>query len=450
MSSKFNETNPDVVAINLNDDKTLKWRGLHNNQFSKKRKDGKRSTDKGDDPSMVDESADSIDEQQSKDVADGNDCGEFDGDKDASLDGAKSENNSTDKDKSNDTTTDQRVSRRLRRNNVDETATETTRKTNLRPKRQSSSTGSLNESNRSVSPRVEKDDKPSAVSPATVTTNRNSIMTRQRGRANQTKTDDLNETNVAKAQNERKIGNDGDGEPSELKPIKSLRRSERTNATQSGSDQKELNASSESLSKPMDVDGEQGKIDKELVTRSRKRTSDDRKVQEAGNNDDKSTAGNEVDEKQTMEVDTVNLAGEASETVQEATEVERIEVKTVEEANRDDHLINGNGIEVIQPPRKRGRRQAIAKSRSGLRLTAIGTRNAPSKKSPRFSTDESPFIYSIPKKDKLAAEVRLDINFIRFLQSYFFPSIKSVHSIKFGPNLCYPFIDLRSLSIYFR
>lgn len=414
MSSKFNETNPDVVAINLNDDKTLKWRGLHNNQFSKKRKDGKRSTDKNDDPSMVDESAESIDEQQSKDIGDGNDCGELDGDKDLSLDGAKSENNSTDKDKSNDTplSTDHRVSRRLRRNNADESTTDTTRKTNLRPKRQSSSTGSLNENNRSVSPRVEKDEKPSAVSPATVTTNRNSIMTRQRGRANQTKTDDLNETNVVKAQNERKSGNDGDGEPSEMqsKPLKSLRRSERTNANQSGSDHKELNVSSESLTKAMDVDGEQGKIDKELVTRSRKRTSDDRKVQEAGNNDDKSAAANEVDEKTTMDIDTVNLAGEANECIQEAAEDEKIEVKTVEEANRDDHMINGNGIEIIQPPRKRGRRQAIAKSRSGLRLTAIGTRNAPSKKSPRFSTDESPFIYSIPKKDKLAAEVRILIH----------------------------------------
>lgn len=45
MSSKFNEQK-EVGPINLNEDKTLKWRGLHNNQYAavKKRKDGRKTT----------------------------------------------------------------------------------------------------------------------------------------------------------------------------------------------------------------------------------------------------------------------------------------------------------------------------------------------------------------------------------------------------------------------
>lgn len=485
MSSKFNETNTDVVPINLNDDKTLKWRGLHNNQFSKKRKDCKRSSDKGDDHDgeQSDDGDVNADESSEMDA----------GDTSVVVDG---ENSANDKDQLSETTSssttttptptptattstakvelsDQRVSRRLRRSHIDEVSAETSRKTGLRPKRQSSA-GSVNESNRSLSPRVEKEvkqekldksdkgDKTSATeSPATVP-KRNSIMTRQRGRANQSKNgtnDDLNES-MARSQSERKsgVGIEGDGESSEApstKPTKSLRRSERTNANHLANDHKDTTASNESLAKTMDVDCEQNRTEKELITRSRKRTVDDRKVNDVLVKEEKPTPTKEVDEKPAGDVvgATVSCTVESKdETKDSVVSVENSENATVNEAietNLDDRAINGNGTEV-QPARKRGRRQGFVKSRSGLRLTAsIGTRNAPAKKSPRFSPDESPFVYSISKKDKLAAEQL--VSFHDLFQT--FTNYFHIFIVKFPINPqcdhCHHWLDFPNFSIFY-
>lgn len=455
MSSKFNETSPDLVPINLNEDKTLKWRGLHNNQFSKKRKDGKRIVEKNtpntstyvDDPPLINESvscavnADVIQPDETKvnenDSVVVESIEQQSNEKNSSSNSdmknsSENVNNLNDKEKMSDSTKDydQRPFRRLRRNNkmnddmnddVSIVNQGNSRKIGLRPKRQSlASTGSSNENNRSISPRGEKDEKMEKSNADAATLNRNSIMTRQRGRANQTKNtvDDLGET-MPKTRNERKNSNTNEVDDattnSQPKPIKFLRRSERTLHSTNSNDQKDFvqNQTSDSQTKIIIdvVDVEQPKLDKEPVTRSRKRTIDEKKT---------TTQDEAIIEEKTvpneMEIDLSNEIELKvdSKNVTDVMEVKKNDDIEMTEIINDDQLANGSEVNA-STSRKRGRKQPVAKSKSNLKLnTTITTRNTPSKKSPRFSTDESPFIYSIPKKDKLAAEQQVSSEYFEF------------------------------------
>lgn len=443
MSSKFNQTNADL-QINLNEDKTLKWRGLHNNQYAavKKRKDIKRSEKADDPPLMCDSVSVNADDVETADVTKSHENDSIV--ETSTVSSVKSDTNSSvgidtsvsadkmeaaqkinnDKEKDDD----QRPFRRTlrRKQNADEinddvNAVDKNRKVGLRPKRQSSA-GSTSE-NRSVSPRGEKDDQKSneiatSAAVAAAATNRN-IMTRQRGRAKkhdressaeaQSKSiaDETNET-LPKNRNERKnsISNEvDDGQSTQPPPLK-LRRSERMH-TSTPSDQKEpiIPNQSDDRGKTETDAGEIKSIDKEHVTRSRKRTVDDKRPPENTEVKDEKS----VDDKSVpMEMEVVEVKDDVepkpepkAESSQKNDDVEIIE--STPDVNNDDQLSNGSDGTAVA--RKRGRRPGIAKGKGNLKLNmAITTRNSPVKKSPRQINDETPFVYTIPKKDKLAAE----------------------------------------------
>lgn len=461
MSSKFNETNADL-QINLNEDKTLKWRGLHNNQYAavKKRKDIKRSekstsnlttsssSSTTDDPPLMNDSAsvtvnaddvtvhttdaqstheiDTNDESMPSEKCEtihliGNDTKNT-----VNIDKMEKINN----DKSEKDDDQQRPFRRTlrRKQNADDSNEDLSvlnadknRKVGLRPKRQSSA-GSTSE-NRSVSPRGKDDDKSNASNANEMGTNRNNIMTRQRGRAkkidressietqSKNTVDESNES-LPKTRNERKnsIANEVDDSLNSTQPTPpKLRRSERMH-TSTPSDQKDqITSQQENDRNKTDTMDNHEQKSNEHATRSRKRTHDDKKSQDTTTEikdekciDDKSvpSISTEVDATKAEIEPTTDAKEENS---QKNDDIEMIDVST--DANNDDQLSNGSdGANVVA--RKRGRKPGSTKSKANLKLSmTIATRNSPVKKSPRFTSDESPFVYTIPKKDKVAAEV---------------------------------------------
>lgn len=479
MSSKFNETNADL-QINLNEDKTLKWRGLHNNQYAavKKRKDIKRSekavapntssttatttttttataTTTDDDPPLMNDSVsvtvnaddvataadvtkshdiDSIvvvessqtttSEKSEENILTGNDT------KSVSVDKMEKINNDKEKDD------DQRPFRRTlrRKQNADETTNaddssglnaDRNRKIGLRPKRQSSA-GSASE-NRSVSPRGGDKEEKSIATIDTVA-NRKNIMTRQRGRAKKTSeressvevqsksaADESNDS-LPKTRGERKNSLANEVDDGQIQPtLPKLRRSERMH-TSTPSDQKldqtDAQGQPDDRNKS-ETDGIEHKsnADKEHATRSRKRTVDDKKptdyaieTKDEKSFDDKSVPSEiEVD---TKYEDEVKIEDEKNENSQKVVvdDVEMIDAPPAPaDTNHDQDQSNSSDSNVVA--RKRGRKPGAAKGKGNLKLNmTIATRNSPVKKSPRLNSDESPFVYTIPKKDKAAAE----------------------------------------------
>lgn len=450
MSSKFNETNTDLTPINLNEDKTLKWRGLHNNQYAavKKRKDGKRnekstittttttssaaSTMSTDDPppllnassvavnaddvattadvTKINEKSDSVLEsctikiektQATTAEAIDSVSGIVVDMKSEKTDKMTERTNNNDKERINDTKDDdQRPFRRTlrRKQNVDESNDDSNasnsnlnRKIGLRSK-SSASGGSVNE-NRSVSPKREKDEK-STGDTLTGISGRTSVMTRTRGRARKLDSehsgsvDEINEIQQPKEHNERNISltnevDDGSANNNQPTPPK-LRRSIRSLQSSHSSDHASEDRTTVTESKPT-----------ELTTRSRKRTVDDKKTQEPSADEIKeektSTDDKTVPSVIEIDISHENETGPIIEVadVKKTDDVEMVEVAPAETT-----------IEEQVVPAKRGRRPA-PKAKGNLKLnTTITTRNSPVKKSPKVSSDESPFIYSIPKKDK--------------------------------------------------
>lgn len=497
MSSKFNqETNSDLKPINFNEDKTLKWRGLHNNQYAavKKRKDGKKSektqqsatattttnissTSADDPPPLMNDSvsvssnisscSSSSAAVNADDVATAADVTKVDvNDTNSEIvcnektvtttntqnsasndtkpnqtqsDKNEKTNNNYDKDKVND---DQRPTRRTlrRKQNADDASddvnfvSQMNRKGDLRPKRQSSnSAGSISE-HRSVSPKSEE--KSDKMNTNDAIANRNSSVMTRRSRArkadsensmdasssnSKTTVDETNENTVMKTRNERKnsIASEIVEDGSHATPPK-LRRSERTLHSSASNDHKDQN---DERMKSIDVEivaTEQKTTEKETITRSRKRTIDEKKsMQEIVVSDIKDE---KIDEKcvpSAMEVDaTIVELDTKDEIKQDLTKTEDIEINnksgtSSELVNADDQLPSGSDANMAIP-RKRGRKP-VGKAKNNLKLNmTISTRNSSVKKSPRFSSDESPFCYSIPKKDKVAAEQQVKVQFYFF------------------------------------
>lgn len=456
MSSKFNETNTDLAPINLNEDKTLKWRGLHNNQYAavKKRKDGKRnektttttaqapatiessSADSDPPPLMnaisntsttnvnADDVATTADVTQTDELKTNcnrsvlfdtciescenieklNDSiGETETKNIVSTDKMERTNNN-DKERINDTKDDdqrpfRRTLRRKQNSAMDETIDDlmnvTNRKIGLRSTRQSSASGGSANENRSVSPKRErerdKDEKLEKSISDTALNSRISVMTRQRGRARKIDGEhssiaaDESNDSLPKAQNERNASfanevDDGsaNNQPTPPKLRRSIRMHSSVSSDHTAEDRTTLVA-------------EQKLTD--LQTRSKKRTVDDKKVQEQPTNDamkeEKLTDDKSVPSV-IMEVDILNENDE---------KLNDVKIKKSDDSSE---VIENVPMEPIseQIARKRGRKPA-AKAKANLKLnTTISTRNSPVKKSPRFSSDESPFCYTIPKKDK--------------------------------------------------
>lgn len=482
MSSKFNETNTDLAPINLNEDKTLKWRGLHNNQYAavKKRKDGKRnekattttaqapiattttttielSSADSDPPPLMNATCTTIANVNADDVVTRAVVTQTDEQKNNnrsevvetciiesseniekpndSIGGMETKNivntnkmertNNNDKERINDTKDDdqrpfRRTLRRKQNSAMDETIDElmnvTNRKIGLRSTRQSSASGGSANENRSVSPKRErerdKDEKLEKSISDTALNIRNSVMTRQRGRARKIDGEhssiaaDESNDSLPKAQSERNasFANEVDDGSANNQPTPpKLRRSIRMHSSVSSDHTAEDRTTSVAEQKLTD-----------LQTRSRKRTVDDKKVQEQPTNDamkeEKFTDHKSVVPSVMIEVDISN-----------DEKVDDIKIKKSDDSSE---VIENVAVEPTseQIARKRGRKPA-AKAKANLKLnTSISTRNSPVKKSPRFSSDESPFCYTIPKKDKAMDQpvsLLKPILFFKF-QAYFY------------------------------
>lgn len=523
MSSKFNETNADL-QINLNEDKTLKWRGLHNNQYAavkKRNKDIKRGSEKTaaatatDDPPLKSSDSSSASAAVNNNKATGvsaddvaiadvtqpieQNSGSSDSiaiavtqAKAVHSEGSTSTNDkmektaahNNDKEKESDDVADQRPFRRtLRRKQNAATGTvgdETTRSTDdvstlsadknrkiaLRPKRHSSA-GSASE-NRSVSPRgsgnaaaasSEKDDT------STASANRN-IMTRgQRGRAKKSNDRENsveiqpNEQSKATRTTERKnsISHEVEEASGHHQPTPpKLRRSERMHTSTPNTDHTSASDDRSTKSDTLEAIAIDQKTNDrtEHATRShRKRTVETEKKPnetiEIKDEEEKVNAAkpNEIDcveikdESEVMEVkpeeplktDALEADAKTVEHVQKIEDVEVIESDPIATsaataidsavvetpAKNDDQLSNGSdggaaatttaqakSSTAAAASRKRGRgRPNLTAKKGNLKLNmTIATRNSPVKKSPRLTSDETPFVYTIPKKDKVAAE----------------------------------------------
>lgn len=456
MSSKFNETSTDLAPINLNEDKTLKWRGLHNNQYAavKKRKDGKRnekapvatttattttiessSADSDPPPLMnatctttanvnADDVATTADVTQTDEQKNNNQSVVFETCIESSENNMEKSNDSigttetknivstdkmertniNDKERIIDTKDDdqrpfRRTLRRKQNSAMDETYDElmnvTNRKIGLRSTRQSSASGGSANENRSVSPKRErerdKDEKMEKSISDTALNSRNSVMTRQRGRARKIDGEhssiaaDESNDSLPKAQSERNASfanevDDGSAN-NQPKPPK-LRRSIRMHLSVSSDHTAEDRTTSVAEQKLTD-----------LQTRSKKRTVDDKKVQEQPTNDAMKEEKLSDDKSVPSVILEVDISNENDEKVDDVK---------MKKSNDSSGVIECVAVEPTpeQISRKRGRKPA-AKAKANLKLnTAISTRNSPVKKSPRFSSDESPFCYTIPKKDK--------------------------------------------------
>lgn len=458
MSSKFNETNTDLAPINLNEDKTLKWRGLHNNQYAavKKRKDGKRnektttttaqapvattttieSLSDSDPPPLMNATCTTTTNVNADDVATTADVTQNDEQKiccnrsvvfEACIESSENieklndsigetetknivstdkmeRTNNNDKERINDTKDDdqrpfRRTLRRKQNSAMDETIDElmnvTNRKIGLRSTRQSSASGGSANENRSVSPKRErerdKDEKLEKSISDTALNSRHSVMTRQRGRARKIDGEhssiaaDESNDSLPKAHSERNASfanevDDGsaNNQPTPPKLRRSIRMHSSVSSDHTAEDRTTLIV-------------EQKLTD--LQTRSKKRTVDDKKVQEHSTNDAMKEEKLTDDKSVPSVIMEVDISNENDEKLND------VKIKKSEDSSE---VIENVTMEPIaeQIARKRGRKPA-AKAKANLKLnTTISTRNSPVKKSPRFSSDESPFCYTIPKKDK--------------------------------------------------
>lgn len=520
MSSKFNETNADL-EINLNEDKTLKWRGLHNNQYAavkKRNKDIKRGSEKTataatDDPPLKSDSSAAnnkatgagADDVAIADVtqpiennsssSNNNNGGSSDSiaivvtqaksvhsePSTSTTDKMEKTTANNDKEKESDNFVFRRTLRRKQNAATGAVGDETTRSTDdvsaltadknrkiaLRPKRHSSA-GSASE-HRSVSPRgsattaasSEKDD---ASSPAAAAASRNTRGLRGRTKKSHDRENSVesqsNEQTKATRTMERKNSishevEDASGHHQPTPP--KLRRSERMHTATPNNDHTSDDRSTKSDTlDATPIDQKSNDRSTEHATRSRKRTFEaDKKPNETVEvkDEEKVNAGQPIeidcveikDESEAMDVkseeptkaEVLEPDAKAVEHVQKMEDVEIIEsdpiatsaatsadsLVTEPTQQNEDQLSNGSdggtttagastAAAAAKSPtaavasRKRGRgRPNLSAKKGNLKLNmTIATRNSPVKKSPRMTSDETPFVYTIPKKDKVAAE----------------------------------------------
>lgn len=273
--------------------------------------------------------------------------------------------------------------------------------------------GSVSETG-SISPKI-VDEKP--IEPSVTTNTTDSITTRRRGRAKKLE-NELENANLAPAvattattttttataaatiKTERK--NSIAQETNECsvvvvavdnvqatQPPPKLRRSERT-----------LHASISH--EPKDVADDHSTIDTvETVKKTRKRTIDERKMPEPKEECIAST-DSPVPEVKAERMDEVN--GDDATANAKPTSAATTESTNAIEASaaKDEAIAIDDDAGAMAVPRKRGRKPGSKlKSKVDLKVNmTIATRSSPVKKSPRFSSDESPFSYSIPKRDR--------------------------------------------------
>lgn len=252
--------------------------------------------------------------------------------------------------------------------------------------------GSVSETG-SISPKI-VDEKPNES-----VANNDSVTTRRRGRAKKLMENDSETANkgneevaiavtikterknsIAQEATECSAGATVDNVPASPQPPPKLRRSERT-----------LHASISH--EPKDAADDHSTIDvADAVKKTRKRTIDERKMPEPK---EECVASTDLP---LPEVKAENVDDTNGDDANKSSEL----ASPVEAAGKDEPIAVDDDAGAMVVPRKRGRKPGSKiKSKVDLKVNmTIATRSSPVKKSPRFSSDESPFSYSIPKRDR--------------------------------------------------
>lgn len=451
MSEKFNQPSK-IVEINLNDDKTLKWRGLHNNQYAaaKRKKDGtkqqrpvrSKSNCADDPPPLMNDSGNSSSVINGGGAAGGSNndsnssasisvravpssrrtMAESNGDNSGndgidSVDAVAADddepgdekNNSADKDTKSDV---QPLRRTLRRkantadDQIDDVSSQSSAKKSMRSKRQPVISDTVSEAGSSTS-KGDEATRPNENSG-------DSVVTRRRGRARKMDTDgdesaSKSVTSLDDASNDTQVMPGANAQPPKL------RRSERMHGSAASLEQQKDVASGETVE---NEDGhahdQNAAIDISATARkTRKRTIDEKKSPELRDET----------------IFSVNDAVAAAAVVVievKKSDVEAIaDVKPADEAPPKKEIeeeVRGEPSSSIMP-RKRGRKPGTKlKQKTDLKVNmTIATRSSPIKKSPRFSSDESPFTYTLSKKDKNEQVIPEIVS--RYIQLIIFSSI---------------------------
>lgn len=416
MSTKFNEQK-EVGPINLKEDKTLKWRGLHNNQYAavKKRKDARKSvTNTSDTPENVlvtgEHSASvSLPEKISgREFQDG---------------GAVDEMDNTEEGMS---------MRRTTRRKLNEGVVENIGRLRGRQrKRQTSPEMVANDivipikvekSSEDVLPRV-------AASRTRRTRFRKSTNSTDQSGSNEVTIIPLDRSKSPNLRSEEVVTAEVDTNESQTHIEQPrLRRSERTQFGSLVTDVKEIatsvDAKSEDIAKTPVIANEPSVCDslkkyrkKGLEGLERKQCVDDGKIPQSGNSVQKPQAASH--EKVKLEADNptvadnvlpaeedVNKRDNTSATTTDQSPEMELEPKT-ETADNDMGIVEPS---TANTPKKRGRKpgtKILPKIEKKSEIS-IATRSSRVKKSPRLNNDETVFSYTLSKKDKTLNEhVRL-------------------------------------------
>lgn len=436
MSEKFNQPSK-IVEINLNDDKTLKWRGLHNNQYAaaKRKKDGtkqrtvrSKSNCADDPPPLMNDSGNSSSIVNGSGVAVGSNnnnnssCSstssrttiastrkliETNGNNlaDDAIDGADDDddidngnigiNHLNDKDIKTDNMPPLRRTLRRKVNTIDDQIDDNliqniVGKKSMRSKRQQINSESSIETGSTMSNRDEN-------------TN-DSIVTRRRGRARKFENESDEILTIKSVHSIDDGSNDTQNvsmsttsstSSSVAQPPQKLRRSERMHGSAASLEQqKDVTSLGDTIDND---DGTNAAHDHNMtidisatVRKTRKRTIDDKKPLDL------------KDEIITLDDTIPNEVKKCEEKIENETVIAEIKANNETLPKEEiDYESNGDPGGSVGP-RKRGRKPGSKlKTKADLKVNmTIATRNSPIKKSPRFSSDESPFTYSIPKKDK--------------------------------------------------
>lgn len=398
MSTKFNEQK-EVEPINMKEDKTLKWRGLHNNQYAavKKRKDSRKSnastTDTPESTIVLTtgENSNSSSVVSEKIIT-------KDGQDDSAIDDVGQIDES-------------KTTRRTLRRKFNEELPDDSSKLRARPKKRQTSP--------EPSEKIEKpnDEISNADAKANRRRGRSRKSTNSRDRQNESSTIiplDRCKSPNSKVEDATVEGNESSESQQTNFEQPKLRRSVRTHHVSNSTEVREIVDTAEEIVQPSVSSHEQPSNTCESLKKYRKKGLEN------------------LDKKQIVDELKLNLADNTSDHLQtkksksEINKIETIEnVTKIDEDTNNITIIADNPPELISEisqkpmdvdddetsadntPKKRGRKpttKSLPKIETKLDQQQIATRSSKVKKSPKLNNDVSAFSYTLPKKDRSSNE----------------------------------------------
>lgn len=166
-----------------------------------------------------------------------------------------------------------------------------------------------------------------------------------------------------------------------------LRRSERTLHASAPHETKDVAAAATAATAAVAVEDHSSIETTVEAVKTRKRTIDERRMPEPK----EESTDLPLPEVKAEQIDDANGGGD-----------DTAAAPAIAATSKDEAIAIDGDAGAIAVPRKRGRKPGSKiKSKVDLKVNmTIATRSSPVKKSPRFSSDESPFSYSIPKRDR--------------------------------------------------